>query len=175
MLEWKDYVALDLVFKFVAGFIDRATGHIDEAPMTKVHTMYSDLARRLGEYRGNGESSSQRLTGLGEEIQHFKELVKAMFEEHCGSGLYMLKLHLLDHVVEVLERYGSLEMLHGSPFERFNVHIKHGYRRTSQRRMCGIMKTFVVMDETREENLTMYEGRDEAENSPTAEKWKRIE
>lgn len=38
-----------MVYTFLAGFIDHATGHIDEAPpMTKLHTMYSDLERRLG-------------------------------------------------------------------------------------------------------------------------------
>lgn len=113
-----------MLFSLIPGFIGRESHHIVEVPMTKVHKMYSDLARRLSEFRWNGESSSPWLTGLGEKIAWFKELVKATFDQHCESGLNRMKCHLLDHVVQDLKRFGSLRILDGSPFERSNLHIK---------------------------------------------------
>lgn len=43
MLEGKNYVSGDTTFRFIAGFINHETGNVDESPITKVHTMYSDL------------------------------------------------------------------------------------------------------------------------------------
>lgn len=46
------------------------------------------------------------------------------FEEYCKKALYPLIFHLLDHFLQVVERFGSLEMICGSQFERVNMHIK---------------------------------------------------
>lgn len=57
--------------------------------------------------------------------------MKAMFNEHCKSVLYTLKLRLLIHMVEDVELFGCLEMLDWLLFEKSNAHIKPAYRRRS--------------------------------------------
>lgn len=47
MLEGRDFEAVDGVFPFVAASTDRAKEYVEEAPMTTVHTAYSDLLNRL--------------------------------------------------------------------------------------------------------------------------------
>lgn len=40
MLEDKAFFPLDMVFPFMTGFINRATGLLEQAPMKKLYTMY---------------------------------------------------------------------------------------------------------------------------------------
>lgn len=44
----------------------------------------------------------------------------------------ILKFHLLDHVVEDLKKFRSLDVLNSFPFECYNVHIKKANHDTSQ-------------------------------------------
>lgn len=99
-----------------------------KAPMKKVSTMYSDLIRCLTEYWIDEESNGTRLMELGARIRHLKELRKSTFERHCETVLYTLMFHLLDHVVEDVERFGNLKTLNALPVESFSVYIKLAYR-----------------------------------------------
>lgn len=54
LVEGKDYRALDTVFPFVFGFIDRVPGRAEEVPMTKVLALYSDFTHSLTDYRSMG-------------------------------------------------------------------------------------------------------------------------
>lgn len=40
------------------------------------------------------------------------------FSEHCKSGLYTPRFHLLDHVMEDLRVFGTLPVLDAPPFEQ---------------------------------------------------------
>lgn len=53
MWEAKDFITLDMMFSFIAGLTDCATGRIDEAQMTKVHPVHLDLAGRLSDFIWN--------------------------------------------------------------------------------------------------------------------------
>lgn len=46
------------------------------------------------------------------------------FVKLCKSGLYMLKFHSLDHVVEGLASFTSMEMLDWAQLARLNGHTK---------------------------------------------------
>lgn len=49
---------------------------------------------------------------------------------HCSSGLFKLKFHLVNHLVDDLDRFQSLFSLNAGPFESFGVHIKKYYGMT---------------------------------------------
>lgn len=68
-----------MVFPFITGFINQTTFHKVEASMIKVHYMCSGVARQVSQFQRNGESSIFWLTRMREEMQQFKELVKATF------------------------------------------------------------------------------------------------
>lgn len=97
-------------FTFGNGHFARGTGLTEGVIMTSVHTMYPDWMRRLTEYKIYAESSSTRLRGLVESKRHLKEVMKARFERNFEIGLCTMKLHLLEHLLEDLERFGNLEI-----------------------------------------------------------------
>lgn len=43
MLRGKNYMTLDTIFSFLAGFIDRCTGWMKKARQTKVDVLYSEF------------------------------------------------------------------------------------------------------------------------------------
>lgn len=63
MLEGRDYKGLDKVFPFIAAFLDRCTGHERTVPMTRVHTMYSEIVNEVtgDEYKISGEEELVKL------------------------------------------------------------------------------------------------------------------
>lgn len=58
-------------------------------------------------------------------------MVKA-FDGHYDSFQYTLDFYLVDHMMEDIEKFGSLEMLDSFPFERFNEYTKFANRPSSQ-------------------------------------------
>lgn len=58
------------------------------------------------------------------EVQNFKALVKQICDAHYETGQCTLKLQLLDHDIEDLDRFRTLQLLKSSVFERFNFHIR---------------------------------------------------
>lgn len=51
------------------------------------------------------------LGNVRKEGQKFKSLVVETFYVHCKTGLYTMKFHLFDHVLEDLDRVRSVELL----------------------------------------------------------------
>lgn len=68
---------------------------------------------------------------LRKHLKEFQKLLKATLEELCYTGLNMLVPHLLDHLVNDLQKFGYLEILDASLLERVNVHLKPAFRTTS--------------------------------------------
>lgn len=57
------------------------------------------------------------------EILKFKTVVEKTFAPQCSYGSFILKFHLLDHVAENLEKFGSLSSTKAAPFEHFYMLI----------------------------------------------------
>lgn len=74
-----------------------------------------------------------------------------MFDVHCEAGLYAPRFHLLNHVVEDLERSGSWDLVNISAFEQFIVHIKRAYMSMLQRRDRAPEGTVGVVNATAQE------------------------
>lgn len=74
---------------------------------------------------------------LDEREEAFKRLRVDPFDDHCNFGLYGSKYNLFDHILEDLRKIGTLSVVHSSPYDRFEMHIKHSYRRTSKTRKQG--------------------------------------
>lgn len=66
------------------------------------------------------------------------------FHKHCDSGLYTLKTHVLDHIVEDIWRIGTLSAMNTGPYAHFNVHIKYGYKGALQGGGTKMMEMIVV-------------------------------
>lgn len=133
MLKGKDNRTLDMVFPFVEGFINCVTGHVKQASVKRLHTLYPDLISSLPRYNSVEATDDVRRGELSRHIKEFKRLPKAMLDKSCETGLYTPECHLLNHLVNHLNQFECLQISYASPFERFNVHIKRAYKTTCQR------------------------------------------
>lgn len=140
MLEGKDYRNLDYVFPFVAAFVDRISG-CEEGGITAVHTLYSNLLFKLFTEIENDGISYIELRKIEALVRRLKKECKRLFDPYVKKGLYTLKFHLLDHLVEDLGKYGSLDYLNGGPYEYFNAVVKQHYRDTSKRKPTALEET----------------------------------
>lgn len=57
MLQSRNLESVDLVFPFLAGFVDRCTGCMQPVPMTRVPKLYTKPENKLTKY-WNGEETS---------------------------------------------------------------------------------------------------------------------
>jgi len=147
MLEGKNYRAVDMVFPFLAAFFDRAVGFSQDPSFTALNTMYTDImVCVLHDYPRSG-ISSEDVEDLGNRVLQFKEAVIAFFGDYCDKGVFTLKFHLLDHMVDDLRRFGSLSVLDASAYEHFNTDIKSAVRRTSQRNQFRMDETVGVLSD----------------------------
>lgn len=122
-----------MVFPFDGVFVDRSTCEDLDNPMTWVYMMFSELERWLRRKDSKEILSDELLGNVTEEGHKCELLVKELFDVPCQAGLYTLKFHMLDPVIEDMDRFGSLELLNSCAFERFKVQIKRAYRSMSQR------------------------------------------
>ena len=81
-----------------------------------------------------------------------------IFEPYCDTGLVTLKYPLLDHLVEDLKKFGSLQVLSAAPFEQYNHTIKKAYSYTSKRFRTRTLETVKVLND----NLKLQKINDQA-------------
>lgn len=148
MLEGKENRALDIVFPFVLAYVDTWTGFQDDAPLTKLHVQYTELTNRLMTDNFHNGWSSSDLDNIRVSISTFKHAFWTLFGPHCSHGLNTLKFHLLDHLVDDLERFGSIHVLSESLYEHFNYIVKQAYNSTSKRLKTRTADTVSNLDLT---------------------------
>jgi len=149
MLEGKDYHAIDTVFPFVAGFLDKATGFHNVAHLTTVHTLYSDLINHLLFNENNQDWPHSRESDISTIIKVFKSTASNLFGTLEDLNLFTLKFHNLDHIAEDVARFGDLSLLDASPYEHFNFTLKQFIRMTSMRKQTTISEAVAVINATK--------------------------
>lgn len=98
MLKEEDYCLYDKVFLFATAFINGNTEYDNRAPMTRVHTLYGDIA--ANETRDMSQwSCARRIWVARKKRKELKKMLVETFEKHCDPGLYTLIYLLLDRMV----------------------------------------------------------------------------
>lgn len=69
---------------------------------------------------------------LRSRIGEFNLAAEGILALHYSSGLYISKFHLIDNVVDDLERFRSIFFTDTRPFEHFNALIKQSYGLTAR-------------------------------------------
>lgn len=116
MLEGKYYPAMMLKFPVIGAYID-APGFRNEAIVTGVHRIYSDIVSKVMSQNYDREWSVAKLEILRNVGSAFKPKVVNTFSPVCTSGLVTLKFQLLDHLVEDVLRFGCLSVLNALPYK----------------------------------------------------------
>lgn len=63
------------------------------------------------------------------------------FGHLCYHGIYSLKFHLLDHIVEYIQTFGNMSILDSTTYEYFSGLIKQSYISTSIRLTTPMAET----------------------------------
>lgn len=135
MLEGKDYWAIDQVFPYLAVAIDRYMGNITSHPLTKIHTLYTELVQYL--YNNSthmAQTSMSRYEEIAQRISSFKHIVRSVFVGESGRPLNSLKFHLLDHVAHDIHSFSALQHMDAGLYEAAHKHFKREISRTSGRK-----------------------------------------
>lgn len=99
MLEGKDYHSLDMVFHFVATFLNQSTGYYKAGLLTQISTKYSFIALLLCSSRKKW--CDAEITNLEKLIQHLKSCTIKTFRPHFDSGIHSLRLHPLYYLEDI--------------------------------------------------------------------------
>lgn len=76
MLDGKDYRTFNMVFRFLAGFIDRAAGLIEKVPMTRFHNIFPDRISILSGYESSVMTDYVPIGELSRHIMKFRQFQK---------------------------------------------------------------------------------------------------
>lgn len=97
---------------------DRCTGWVEEPSLTKARVLYSELMISMSKDNEKENRNEHKLKQLRLRVIKLKRLLVETFSKHCSSGLFILKFHLLDHVVDGLHVFETLFVLDVSLFEQ---------------------------------------------------------
>lgn len=67
--------------------------------------------------------------------KEFKKIFVGAFDEHCHSGLYTPKYHVLDHMVENMRKLGTISVMDSSLYEYSHVRIMQFYEKSFTEKM----------------------------------------
>lgn len=87
MLEKQNYKNVDTIIPFLAAFLDRCTGLVEEPPLTKLHVLYFELVKSMTKDEVSEGWNKNKLMKLQCKIKEFR---------NCWSG------HLLHTPILVL-------------------------------------------------------------------------
>lgn len=131
MLEIKDYRSSYMVFPFLLGYAVSWIGFEYNDTLIKRHVQYTELITRMMSDNYSNVWYRKDLDDLQHSVSFFKKAVWALFGTNCDYGTNILKFHLLDHLVNELERFETIHALDASPYDHYNFMVKQVYLSTS--------------------------------------------
>lgn len=146
MLNRKDFSQLEFVFSFVAAFVNTAVGWKHCHPRTRVHIKFLELRHPLSRKHQRHMLAPQSVNTVQHRIQKLSLLQKNTIDIDCETSHYTLRFPLFDHVVENLDRFGSLELLRSSPHGHPNVHSKRSCGKSSKSRTSLLGETLSAVN-----------------------------
>lgn len=107
------------LFLFIADLIDRVTECNDSSVLTRIHTLKSDNVNQLPYSKavfGGYKTAKYKLSKM---IRQLKPIWKVLSGDLEGTNHFTLKLHVPEHILEGVSRFGALNVLDVSFFEQF--------------------------------------------------------
>lgn len=139
---------MDIVFSFTASHAENSCGFEEQCKRPGMVVQYSSIfGKVLVDFRDeswvDGKLVALRF-GFGEFLGTFERLLALP----CPFGSHTLEFHVLDRLVEDLERFESIPTTDARPFEHFSVLIKQSYGTTSRRLSTQLHETVQDMSST---------------------------
>lgn len=126
------------VFPDIRAYIDLATEFQNNANMTGVLRLYSDMMFKVGSQNYGRGLYAAKLESLRGDVCAFEHKHVNMFSHVRKSGLFLLKFHFLDHMIENMSRFENFSVFDVLPFEQFKICIKSAYRQSFKQRATSM-------------------------------------
>lgn len=114
----------------------------DRPILTIMQTLFSYPLNKSYVGSGNLCWTKAETQVFNREVGRFKKIFLYTFADHSSTELFLLKCHLLDHIVEPLHRLGALSNFDRYLFELHNVQTMRSHCRSSRRMRKGMEQTF---------------------------------
>lgn len=135
MLKAKDCHCINMMLPFIRAYLDRATRYIEDEELTKKNTMYSELLLKFYSRCSKMNTDSKAcMSPLKGKLGELKDKIVLLIEDHCEWGLASMKLSILYHLRDDLEKIRSKQFLDAAPCEHFNGILKRAYHIACKKR-----------------------------------------
>lgn len=125
-------------------FIARLTVFIHSPKIDRAHMVYSSLMSRAMSGSWREIRTSIRTALFKAELCDIKQR-SWKYVSVCRSGVYKIKFHLLDSLMEDIKRLAERSVSGASVYEEFNVFIKKAYQGSFRRRATFMQDTIRLM------------------------------
>lgn len=105
-IESKNYSAVDIVFSNARTNLDRAAGFQNDANITKLQRMVSDMVSKVVQQNHGRGSSTTELEELRSDFCACKPKVIILFSMVRTFDIFTPELHLLNDLIENVSRFG---------------------------------------------------------------------
>lgn len=141
------YWYLDIVLLFVFGYADTWMGSEDISTFNKIHFHYTELNNLLMSYNYSTCWSTKDLDDILQQLSTFKKAVWGLFGPHCGHGMNTVNFYLLDHLVDYMRRFGTIQV---------HFVVKQEYASISNLLKTRTSETVSSMDSTLQKQWFFY-------------------
>lgn len=115
MLEGTYNGILEIAIQFVLGYKDSWFCFQEHAPLTHIHLLYTYMIIRLTLDNYSRGWSTDDADALRSKVWGFTTSFWGLLGPHCDNGLNTFKFHLLDHLVDDLDRFDTVSVLSAFP------------------------------------------------------------
>lgn len=145
MLKGMAYSPKDSLFFSIAALIDRVTKRNDDSVLRKIRRLYLVIFNQLLYFKTMSEGEESAEIELDETIGQLKTFLKVFFGDPEHTNFFTLRFHTLNHMVEGVDRFGTLIILHATPFQHLYLIIKRFIRNTSIRRGSTLDQAVILI------------------------------
>lgn len=110
--------------------MDKITG-CKEGGITTVHRLYSDILLNLFTEIESDGIIHIAVRNIQSLLIRLKKECKRIFDPYVNKGIYTLKLHMLEHIVEDISKYSSLDYINAGLYEYLKTVVEQHYLATS--------------------------------------------
>lgn len=115
--------AVEKVVPFVASFTKTRLGIVKRCSLARMNVFYTEMVSKSLFDHNKVAWTAEELASLRSKNSKLRTAIERTFATHSASGLSTFKFHLMDHVVENLDMFGTLFFTDAEPFEQLSVLI----------------------------------------------------
>lgn len=106
MLDRKYYCGIDIVVSTISDFINRVAGCTELPKMNRVLIIPSYLMITVTSSNWRRGWTRKEVKEVRAEVCEIEKEVVELFSSLCNSGIFKIRLHLLDHLAKIVIRFG---------------------------------------------------------------------